>query len=213
MDARRTGGRAVTARTVSARALALALAWLAPAAPSAASDGLPEGVEWQELPVQRLGDSYQRQWVPAGTREEDAPWLVVEQRLRLAEPKTESQALALIHMLARDACTAVRSDGPEPVAPAAGGGVVGRIYCAHQRGRPHGTVTDQRVVADGDAMLVVTSELRTSPTAVPGVFPFDSTEDSEEFGARMLRSWDFVRGPVRVAPGPSTDAGGQGLRP
>ena len=152
----RTGG---TGRAGAAAVLAASLAWPAAEGAGVAME-LPDGVEWTRISEQRQGGSYQREWVPSGSGPEDAVWLIVEQRLELAGPTTAAAALATIHGSSRNACTAVRFEGPEAI-EGGGQGVAGRIYCAHQHGRPHGTVTDQRIAVDGMTMHVVTSELRT----------------------------------------------------
>ena len=191
---RRTGG---TGPACAAAVLAASLAWAAAERAGTAME-LPDGVEWTRISEQRQGASYQREWVPSGSGPEDAVWLIVEQRLELAGPTTAAAALATIHGSSRNACTAVRFEGPEAI-EGGGQGVAGRIYCAHQHGRPHGTVTDQRIHVEGRTMHVVTSELRTPPSPVPGVFPFDSEEESAAFMARLARSAEFVRQPVRIA--------------
>lgn len=157
---------------------------------------LPDGTAWTKLSDQRQGTAYQREWIPAGSRPEDAAWLIVEQRLPLAAPTTAGEAISTMQGLAREACTAVAFEGPEDAAD--GAGSVGRIHCAHRHGSAHGTVTDQRVVVDGATVYVVTSELRTPPSPVPGVFPFETEAGSRAFMERMAASAAFVRESVRA---------------
>ena len=160
---------------------------------------MPEGMEWIMLPEQTMGPSYQREWIPTGSGPADVEWIITEQRLTLAEPKTAEEAMAAMQGLSRDGCTAVKFDGPDEVDTAIGQAVLGRIYCAQLLGQPYGVVTDQRIVVDGTTVFVVMSELRTPPSSVPGVFAFESEVESEVLEKRMVRSSEFVRKSVRIA--------------
>ena len=169
---------------------------------------MPEGTEWTKLPKQTMGESYERQWIPAGSDPVDAEWTIIEQRLGLAEPKTAEEVMAIMQGMSRDGCRAVKFDGPYQVDTAIGQGVRGRIYCAQQLGKPYGTVTDQRIVVDGTTVFVVTSVLLTPPSSVPGQFTFESEAESDALGKRLARSSDFVRESVRIAEESSERGGG-----
>ncbi|MXY57740.1 MAG: hypothetical protein F4029_11150 [Gammaproteobacteria bacterium] len=169
---------------------------------------MPAGIEWTGLPKETMGESYERQWIPAGSNILDAEWVIVEQRLSVAKPMTAEAVMALMRELSREGCAAVKFDGPYRIDSAIGQGVRGRTYCTHDLDSPYGTVSDLRIVVDGTVVFIVTSALRTRPHSVPGGFTFGSGAESEAFRERMARSADFVAESVRIAEPSSEPANG-----
>ena len=185
--------------------------WPGQAAGAEIAMDLPEEVAWIALRDQTIGPSIGRTWVPAGSGPEDSEWLVVEQRFVLDEPRTVSDAVAVLRDLARTACTAVEFDSPEAVDTAVGEGVVARAHCAQMAGRPYGVVTDQWIVVDGAMLFVVSSDVRTPASPEAGTFGFGSVV-SGALGERLSRSRDFVRKSVRLEGPAAGDARGMDLK-
>ena len=182
-----------------AAALAILPGWVfAGAAANEIVMVLPEGIDWAPLPKETMGDSYERPWIPAGSDPGTPEWVIVEQRLSMAQPMTPEAIMDIMQELSRGKCEAVKFEGPHPVDTDVGEGVWGRTYCTHDLGTPYGAVSDQRIVVDGTIVFVVTSSLRTSPSPAPGEFTFASEAESEAFGKLLLRSSAFVQESVRI---------------
>lgn len=178
------------------------LAWLA-CAPAAIADidvvvELPPQVDWIQANNVSDDDNALREWVPSGKTVENTDWLIVEQKLKPEKKTSARKFIRWMHRLFRDACTNVKINGPKRVDSAKRKTYWSQVICAKQLDKPYGTVSMQRVIAEGDIVLVVTSELRTSPSEVAGTFAFDSPEDASNLWNKIRQSSEFVLESVHV---------------
>ena len=108
--------------------------------------------------------------------------------------------LARIMDLAKQACVSVKFNGPDPYESEGADSYVGRFMCSQQRGKPYGTYTDQRVIAVDGFVYVVTSEIRTPPTAVAGTLAASADQVAAlvKFMKKQQQSSALVRAGVTV---------------
>lgn len=141
----------------------------------------PATVEWQLVTDQSSQDAKIREWVPSGRTAEDTNWIIVQQTFTLKKRQSARSFLESAMKAAKSACTSVKYNGPESIPLDGLESYWGRTMCAQVRGKSYGTFTEQRVVADGDRMHVVTSELHLAPTAVAGGLAFADKAAFDEF--------------------------------
>ena len=103
--------------------------------------------------------------------------------------------------MAKQACNSVKYNGPEEYPSNDVDSYVGRFMCGQHKGKECATFTDQRVIVSGAFVYVITSELRTPPTAVAGVLSFDreKKEGLKQFIERQKQSANVVRASVKVS--------------
>ena len=75
-------------------------------------------------------------------------------------------------------------------------------FCARWQGEEYGTVTEQRVFADGKTVFVVTSGLRVPPTREAGMLPFEARKAVAAFLERMQASSRVVHDAIQIVPTP-----------
>ena len=159
---------------------------------------LPPDIDWVQVMNQETSDGYQREWIPSGTSVENTDWLIVEQKFQAPKRTTANRFLKTIMRLVRRACTDVTFNGPEKIVVDGHRTWHARAFCAQQHGKPYGTVTDWRVIAEGKTLYVATSELRTPPTPVAGMFSFKGDETIGAFMHKIEKSAAVVRESVRI---------------
>ena len=166
---------------------------------------LPSTMEW-ELATNKSDDhQYLREWILKGSSFETTKWLIVEQKLILPKKVSAKNYLASIFSSAKAACSHVLFNGPEKLNLKNAESVAGRFMCAQQIGKNYGTFTDQRVITDGKAVFVITSEIRTDVTEKAGVFAFPDKEAVSRFMQKQDISAKFVRNAISIC---STDSTG-----
>lgn len=182
---------------------------------------LPAEVEWTMLVDEATEGTYHREWMPAGTTVDDTDiWLIVSQKLDLDKRRSARRFLMDMRDGARTSCTDLLYNGPKKVVQEKrvhDRHLYGsprnfvrekhsshwwRFFCARWYGEEYGTVTEQRVFADGKTMFVVTSELRIPPTSEAGILPFDTRKDVAAFLKRMEASTRVVHDAIRVVTTP-----------
>ena len=179
--------------------LLLAQAPLAKAEISRVSVALPTDVDWVKVSDDSDGDTYLREWIPSGSTVADTDlWMIVEQRLPLKKKTSSRRFLNTMMKLAREACTDVLYNGPEKIAIENYKSYWGRIFCAKQRGKPYGTITDLRVLAEGTTVFVITSEIRTPPSSVAGVFSVTGSSQTIKALQKLKKSALVARESVSI---------------
>ncbi|MCY3749898.1 MAG: hypothetical protein OXG54_00710 [Gammaproteobacteria bacterium] len=163
---------------------------------------LPNDVDWVKVSDHSNGDSYLREWIPSGTSIEDTNWLIVEQKFPLKKKTSAKRYIKNMMKLAQSACTDVRYNGPEKLTVEKYKTYWVRIFCAKQHDKPYGLVTEQRVIVEGKTAFVITSELRTAPSSVAGVFTLGVNESFEAHLERMEKSAAVARESVRIIADP-----------
>lgn len=163
---------------------------------------LPNDVDWVKVSDHSDGDSYLREWIPSGASIEDTSWLIVEQKFPLKKKTSAKRYIKNMMKLAQSACTDVRYNGPEKLTVEKYKTYWVRIFCAKQHDKPYGLVTEQRVIVEGKTVFVVTSELRTAPSSVAGVFTLGVNESFEAYLERMEKSAAVARESVRIISDP-----------
>ena len=168
---------------------------------------LPELYKWDLITDQSDGNQYHREWVPEGSTGLETNWIIVEQKFVFDTPVLAEEFLITIFSLAEDFCTDILYNGPEKIEVNEHDTYVGRFMCAEQKGMGYGVFTDQRVVAQGNEVYVITSELRhpSSPKAGIVSFPADQSAESNEFMERTLLSGSFVRESVNICTSDAVD--------
>ena len=157
---------------------------------------LPDDIEWTSLldaAQPSIGLIYIREWIPEGTTAADTPWMIVEQKF--ASEHNAKGFFEVLHDGFRQACGHVVFDGPHEIDVDAGGAAWGRAFCPLVPGGTHAAIVDQLVVADGESMFVVTSELRLHDFEI--LDPFDFASPPEALKEPLENSAAFIRS-VRV---------------
>lgn len=180
---------------------------------------LPAEVEWTMLVDEETDGTYHREWIPAGTTVDDTDlWLIVSQKLDLEKRRSARRFLMDMRKLARTACTDLLYhgpkksvtkrhmsslySGPKKVVIEKFTSYWGGFFCARWQGEEYGTVTEQRVFADGKTVFVVTSELRIPPTREAGMLPFETRKAVAAFLERMQASSSVVHDAIVIVPAP-----------
>ena len=180
---------------------------------------LPAEVEWTMVIDEATDGTYHREWIPAGTTVEDTElWLIVSQKFDLEKRRSARRFLIDLRNRARTACTDLLYSGPKKsvterhMPPLYSGpkkivlekfvSYWGGFFCARWHGEVYGTVTEQRVFADGKTIFVVTSELRIAPTSAAGMLPFDTEDSVVAFLKRMEASSRVVHGAIQIVTTP-----------
>lgn len=156
---------------------------------------LPETNKWTQITNKADAGQYIREWVPEGSTGENTKWIVVEQKFALESSVSAERYIKSIFSLARNACSDILYNGPERIEANGLDTYVGRFLCAQQKGKSYGTVTDQRVIAQGNEVYVVTSELRLPSSPKAGIlsFPKDQFNEMKPFIERQGLSAKLVR--------------------
>jgi hypothetical protein len=156
---------------------------------------LPETTKWSQITNKSEAGQYIREWVPEGSTGENTNWIVVEQKFVLDSSVSAESYIKRVFSLARNACTDILYNGPEKMDANSHETYVGRFMCAQQKGKSYGTFSDQRVVAQGNEVYVVTSELRLPSSIKAGIlsFPNDQVNEMKPFLERQGLSAKFVR--------------------
>lgn len=156
---------------------------------------LPETNKWIQITNKAEAGQYIREWVPEGSTGENTKWIVVEQKFVLGSAVSAERYIKGIFSLARNACSDILYNGPERMDANGHETYVGRFMCAQQKGKNYGTFTDQRVVAQGNEVYVVTSELRLPGSPKAGILSFskDQFNEMKPFIERQGLSAKFVR--------------------
>lgn len=164
---------------------------------------LPHDIEWTKVNEQSDADRYLREWIPTGATLEDPDlWLIVEQRFALERKTSAKRFIRNLMNNWRASCTDVRYNGPEKIKVETHNTYWIRVFCANQHNKPYGSISEQRVIAEGKTVFVVTSELRTSPTTVAGVFSFEEDGSAREFWQRFAKSTSVTRESVKIVERP-----------
>jgi hypothetical protein len=164
--------------------------------PLSVTISLPDSETWEVLDETVAGQSYSREWIPAGTTYETANWLIAEQRVRLDDKMSSMDFLEMIYAGSEDACTSASHDEPERIRINKHRVVIGRTMCARNIGEEFGTFSDRAVLVEDGFAYIVTSELRVPPMVVAGVLTFDRDKEPRaagEFMDREERSRQVVR--------------------
>ena len=165
---------------------------------------LPNDVDWVKVSDHSDDDTYLREWIPSGTSIEDTSWLIVEQKLSLKKKTSAKRFIKNMMKLAQNACTDVSYNGPKKITVEKYKTYWVRIFCANQHNKPYGLVTEQRVIVEGKTVFVITSELRTAPSSVAGVFTLGDNESPKAYFERLKKSAFVAIESVRIIadPGP-----------
>jgi len=156
---------------------------------------LPEANKWTQITNKSEAGQYIREWVPEASTGENTKWIVIEQKFVLGSSVSAESYIKRIFSLARGACSDILYNGPEKMYTNGHETYVGRFMCAQQKGKSYGTFTDQRVVAQGKEVFVVTSELRLPASTKAGILSFakDQSNEMKPFLERQGLSAKFVR--------------------
>lgn len=156
---------------------------------------LPETSKWTQITNKSDAGQYIREWVPEGSTAENTKWIIVDQKFLLGSSVSAESFIKRIFSLARSACTDILYNGPERIISEGHETYVGRFMCAQQKGKSCGTFTDQRVIAQGNEVYVVTSELRLPSSIKSGMlsFPKDQFNEMKPFLERQEASAKLVR--------------------
>lgn len=156
---------------------------------------LPETNKWTQITNKSDAGQYFREWVPEGSTGENTKWILVEQKFLLGSSVSAESFIKRIFSSARSACTDILYNGPEKMISEGHETYVGRFMCAQQKGKSYGTFTDQWVIAQGNEVYVVTSELRLPSSIKAGMlsFPKDQFNEMKPFLERQEMSAKLVR--------------------
>jgi len=167
---------------------------------------LPSGYEWNLATDTSQDGQYLREWIPQGSTLSNTDWIISEQKLKTGNTSSK-KFIKLMFSSARKACTDVRYNGPVEIITKGHSTYVGLIMCAQQIGQEYGSFTDQRVIASGTDVFVITSELRLPPSQVAGVLEFsnDQTDSIKTFVEHQNASGVFVRSSIRICLQGETD--------
>ncbi len=178
-------------------AAGLAACAITPPAPPITSIKLmfPKSVKWTQITDKTQGDQFIREWVPEGSTGDDTKWILVEQKFDIGHPVSAKDYIESMFNLARGACAGIKYNGPKEMDAGGHDAYVGRFMCSQEKGKNYGTFTDERVIAQGNYVYVITSELHLPPSPRAGVltFPKGHVADMMAFMGRQGLSAQFVR--------------------
>jgi hypothetical protein len=158
----------------------------------------PANIQWVKVTDQASGGTRIREWVPSGRTADDTNWIIVQQVFTPRNPVSAKSFLENMMKGAQAACVSIKYNGPEAIALEGLDSYWGRTFCSQVRGRSYGTITEQRVVSEGNRLHVVTSELHLAPTATAGGYSFSGQAALDEFKAMTDASAILARRDVHL---------------
>ena len=165
---------------------------------------LPDGISWTLATDQVAGDSYSREWVPAGEEPETAKWLIAQQKVPVADKTDAEKFLQHIYELTGEACRSATHDEIEHMRIDRVRAAIGRTMCGQRLGTDYGVFADRTVLVEDGFAYVITSEIRIAPMIVDGVLSFGNVDDpkarvaKEKFMEREQQSRSLVRDHVHI---------------